>query len=436
MSDPYVLLGVARTRRPWFSELSRWSTSGSAPLEFVKCLSAEEALAVLGTGRRISALIADAATPGVDRDLIGAARSAGVPTLVVTDGRVRRDWDSLGCSAVLAEGFTSDDLLDALERHARPVQRSARTAAHVTIEPEATRSRLIGVTGSGGTGASTVAAALAQSLGRDAHDSIALVDGCRSGDLAMYHDVGDVIPGLPELVEAHRVDHPDPTEVRALLYPIAPRGYDVLLGLRGPRDWVAMRPHTVRAALEGLERSYDLVVVDHDPDLEGEDVTGSVGVEDRHGVARATVERADLVLAVGVPGLKGVNDLVRLVRALLDEGLPAERVLPVVNRCGRSPALRSSVTRTVAELTATGGTAVHPPLFVGVARSVENAHRSAAPLPDSMCRPVGRAVRRRLLALPARHRAAAVGQPLRPGDLGTHADPTWADDRFGRSDVA
>src|SRR5690606_40195729 len=64
MSDPYVIVGVARTRQGWFSEVARWSTSGAAPVEFLKCLTTDEARALLGSGRRASALLVDAATPG------------------------------------------------------------------------------------------------------------------------------------------------------------------------------------------------------------------------------------------------------------------------------------------------------------------------------------------------------------------------------------
>ena len=78
MSDPYVIVGVARTRQGWFSEVARWSTSGAAPVEFLKCLTTDEARALLGSGRRASALLVDAATPGLDRELTADAAAFGV----------------------------------------------------------------------------------------------------------------------------------------------------------------------------------------------------------------------------------------------------------------------------------------------------------------------------------------------------------------------
>ena len=436
MSDPYVLLGLSRTRQRWLSEVARWSTSGAAPVELVKCLTVEEARAVLGSGRQLSALLVDGGTPELGRDLIAEVRAQGAATFVVTDGHVQRDWDALGCAASLHPSFTSEELLAALERHARPVARHVHRPAHLVVEQVPTRSRLIGVTGSGGAGASTVAMCLAQAL-TAGDGSLALVDGARLGDLPMYHDVGDVIPGLPELVDAHRIDEPDPRDVRSLLFSIEERGYDLLLGVRGPRDWVAMRPQNLQGAIAGLGRTYDTVVVDHDPDLEGEALTGSVGVEDRHAVARAVVHAADLVLAVGLPGVKGAQDLVRLVRSIAAEGVPVERILPVVNRAPRSPAARASMTRALAELATLEGP-THPPLFLRAAGGVESAHHRAGRLPESLCRPLGRTARRLLLELGprSRHDEPPV---VRPGELATALDrfgSPSADVPHRRTDVA
>ena len=432
MSDPYVVIGVARTRQGWFSDVARWANSGAAPVEFLKCLTADEARAVLGAGRRASALLVDAATPGLDRDLTADAAALGVPTVVVSDGRVRRDWDSLGCAAVLPSNLECRDLVAALERHARPVARAPRRPAQVRIgDDRAPRCRTVGVTGAGGAGASTVAMCLAQALG-SSDSRTALVDGCRHADLAMYHDAGDVIPGLPELVEAHRVDHPDPEVIRSLLFGVEDRGYDLLLGMRTARDWVAMRRHSLAAALDGLTRSYDLVVIDHEPDLEGEEVTGSAGVEDRHAVARTVAARADLVVVVGRPGLKGTADLARLLRALLDEGVPGDRLLSVVNGARRDPASRAATTRALAELT--GAPNLAGTVHLAHVRSVEPAHRSATRLPEALCRPLGRAVRRLLLELPTRPAVVDAPAAVRPGDLGvTGLHDAWLEHR---SDVA
>ena len=214
--------------------------SGAEPIEFLKCLSTAETAAVLGAGRRVSALLVDGSLPRFDRDLVAAVESAGAIAIMVDDGRTTRDWESLGCTAVLDADFSGAALMEILHRHADTVDRTERLPARVDLANDDGPSigQLIGVTGAGGCGTSTLAMALAQSLGstgrdpgtrgrrrrhREApsdgeHSTVALVDGVRRSDLAMYHDVGDVLPGLVELVEAHRADRPDPDEIRHLLY--------------------------------------------------------------------------------------------------------------------------------------------------------------------------------------------------------------------------
>lgn len=50
VAERFVVVGLARSRSRWFGELARWATAGAAPVDFVKCLTAEEARAVIGTG--------------------------------------------------------------------------------------------------------------------------------------------------------------------------------------------------------------------------------------------------------------------------------------------------------------------------------------------------------------------------------------------------
>ncbi|HTO01668.1 MAG TPA: hypothetical protein VL068_13445, partial [Microthrixaceae bacterium] len=243
MNDRFVVVGLARSRSKWFSEMTRWSTSSVIPADYLKAISADEVRVILGAGRQVSALIADATVPGVDRELISLALDSRAVVIVVTDPAMRRDWTALGATAVLDDDFTPDELTDVLRRNARaigPTQRRSASLSAAIAEEVDDSSQLIGVAGAGGSGSSTVAMALAQSLG--SRHGVALVDGARRAHLAMYHDVGDVIPGLPELVDAHRGDRPDPDEIRKLFFRIEDRGYDLLLGRRRARDAASMGP--------------------------------------------------------------------------------------------------------------------------------------------------------------------------------------------------
>ena len=453
MADHYVVLGLAHTRSRWFGEVARWSTTGAAPLEFVKCMKPDEVRAIVGSGRRVSALLVDGSLTHFDRDLVAAVSEAGAVTIVVDERASGNDWEATGCAAVLDAGFDRSALMEVLSRFARVVDRNDRRPTSATVSAgRAGSGLLIAVTGSGGTGASTLAIALAQGLA--ASDGplgaiggcVALADGARRADLAMYHDVGDVIPGLLELIEMHRADRPDPVDVRRLLFPIARRRYDLLLGMRRSRDWPAVRPRVAAAAIDGLRRSYDAVVVDVEPDVEGEAQTGSLDVEDRHAVARAAVLAADLVLVVGKPGLKGVHDIVRIVDELCECGTPVERIVPVVNHAPRHPAHRSEVVRSLRSLTverrpsrrvrppgdrnrislpgaaAIGGDrsddATAPPVFFRSVRMLEDIHRSAGPMPDAIVIPLVGAVTALLARLDRVATVVEAPSPIRPGELG------------------
>ncbi len=139
------------------------------------------------------------------------------------------------------------------------------------------RGRLIAVTGRGGTGSSTVAMALAQGLADDARYAgmVVLADCSLDADLALLHDARDIVPGIQELVEVHRAGRPSPDEIRQLTFAVANRNYHLVLGLRRHRDWAALRPRALEAAIDGLRRTFRMVVADADPDLEGEDQCGS-----------------------------------------------------------------------------------------------------------------------------------------------------------------
>ncbi len=116
-----------------------------------------------------------------------------------------------------------------------------------------------------------------------------------------------------------------------LTFAVQDRGYRLLLGLRRPRYWATIRPRAFEAAFDALRRSFGTVVCDVTADFEGEDDGGSIDVEERNVMARTAVQRADAVVVVGACGVKGLHALVRVVGDLLAAGVPAARMVPVVN---------------------------------------------------------------------------------------------------------
>lgn len=442
-AERFVVLGLAQARSAWFRDVSHWATSASLPVEFLKAMSIDEVRVRLQSGRPYSAVLLDDSLPGLDRDLVDLALHSGCSVVLVSSGRVATSRADLGASAHLPLGFGRDDLAQVLAQVAAPVAATEVAATDVVREaavPHGYRGRLIAVTGAGGTGRSTVAMALAQGLAADPRhaDLVCLADLALHADLAMLHDARDVVPGIIELVEAHRAGTPSIDAVRALTWRVDARGYHLLLGLRRHRDWTSLRPRAFDAALDSLRRGFRLVVADVDDDVEGERATGSVDVQDRNAMARIVSEAADVIVVVGAPGLHGLHALLRVSRDLLEHGVSGRRILPVVNRSHRSPRLRAEVARAYGELLVAGAGSDHgvpAPIHLGVRRNVETVVRDGGRFPDpwlaAVCGPV-------LALLDAEDDARHPADPrspepvaIVPGSLGSWAVQDGSDDLAG-----
>lgn len=429
--ERYVVLGLAQVRSPWFRELARWATAAMVPVEFVKAMSVEEVRVRLRSGRGYSALVVDDSLPGVDRDLVELAREAGCSVVVVDSGRALRQWGELGASALLPPTFGRDELLQVLSQTATPIAPAVgSTAALVDDAPKAGfRGHLVAVTGAPGVGRSTVAAAVAQGLARDPRhlDMVCLADLALHADQAMLHGSPDVVPGVVELVEAHRSGIPTIDEVRRLTWHVTSRGYHLLLGLRRHRDWTVVRPRAFSAGLDGLRRGFGVVIADVDADVEGEQTTGSVDVEERNAMARATLAAADLVVVIGLPGMKGLHAHLRTVRDVLAHGVPGDRVLPVVNRSPKGPRARAELTAAFGALL-DDGSGVPSPVHLSERRHVDDVLRDGGRFPDGWFAPVVTGVQALLDRMESASSVAEAGEvlePVRPGSLGS-----WAGDEL------
>ena len=425
--ERWVVLGLANPRSGWFTEVARWANASAIPVDFVKCVSADEVRARMAGGRSYSALLVGSDLPALDRDLVDTTRSGAAAVIVV--GSRQRDWRELGVSAVLPDAFERTDLLAALSEFAPPI---VRAATAVSDDPPATdtgwRGHLVAVTGPGGAGSSVVAMALAQGLGADASNRglVLLADMALEADQALLHDSRDVIPGVQELVEAHRGGRLGVDQVREMVFDPVGRGYHLLLGLRRHRDWTAIKPRALDAALDGLQRSYRVVVADVDPDVEGESDTGSLDVEDRNLMARSILFRADIVIVVGTGDLKGIHSLARSVGNLIDGGVDPERTVVAVNRAPRSPRRRAETTSTVAHVLShtTESARLDNAVFIPERRDLERSLHDGVRLPDALGRNVGLEVHRRLNNLELRCADPGAQEPIAvaPGSLGHWAE--------------
>lgn len=424
MAARFVVLGLAQARSQWFRAVAQWSNTASLPVEFVKCVSVEELRARLASGRAFSALLVDGGLPSVDRDLIDVGRGAGCAVLVVDDVRVDRDWRSLGADAVLLPVFDRQDLLEALQQSATPISRHDDVTSAAAPETFAGwRASVAMVCGPGGTGASTVAIGLAQGLADDIDNGglVLLADFCRRADQAMLHDSRDIVPGVQELVEAHRSGRPSVEDVRGLTYFVEARRYNLLLGLRRSRAWSSLRPRAFEAGFESLRRAYRAIVCDCDADLEGEVEGGSLDVEERNVMSRSAATHADVVFAVGAPGMKGTHSLVRLIGDLLSVGVPAQHIVPVINRGPRSNRAKAELAASIATLTVpSGGAALPSPIFLPE-RRIDDALRDGVRLPAPFVQPLVAAWR---ATAGTRARVGETGpalQKVAPGSIGAWA---------------
>jgi hypothetical protein len=427
MDDHYTLLGLAHPRTAWPALLSSLATNGGAPITYLSCLTGDEVRALLSSGPLVSAVLLDASSPHVDRDLIAAITSAGAAAIGIDSARSTPEWLNLGCQASLSDPFTKDELLATVKRHARPPSPAvgSRQSVLTTADLES-MGALTAVFGPGGTGSTSMSMALCQGLAAANHhreevrNEVVLVDGVRRGDMAMYHDIGDILPGLPELAAAYRTGTADPDDLRNLVHPVASRHYDVLLGLRRPSDWTILPCAATRSGINGLRRTYKEVVVEADHDLDSEQSTGSADVGARHFLSTEAARTADAICVVGLPTMKGLNDTANLFADLTSAGAEPRRIFVVLNRSPRSPASRSRLNSTLARLVAMDS--VDQPaavLHVAEIRSLEGIHRDAHRLPDQVCTALARSAWRISENHGPRRGSDVSPERVSPGDLGT-----------------
>lgn len=411
MSGRFAILVLAPRRAAWADRLAGWAADGTVSMEFLRCQSPEEVRARLLTPRRHAALLIDDGA-GPDRDLLATAASAGCVPFVVRRSRRDTSWISLGAAADLDEDFGPAELAAHLEVVARPVTADAGAASAARGS-----GHVVAVCGSGGTGVSTVAAALAQGLA-DRWGETVLADLARHGEQAMLHDVPARIPGVEALVEAHRNSTPDLEAVRSFAHSAEARGYDLLVGLRRARAWSVLRPRAVEAALASLRVAYDVVVCDTEPDLEGEDEGGSLDVEERNALARAAVSSATVVVVVAIAGLKGTHSLVRVLGDVWSHGAEPARTVIMVNRTNDQSSGETIVTALGRLLSDTDLRGMPKPVLVGEHSAVEQDFVTGTPLPAGVVEPVTAAV---VAALDSSRLRQPVSVPERvaPGSLAT-----------------
>jgi hypothetical protein len=143
-------------------------------------------------------------------------------------------------------------------------------------------------------------------------------------------------------------------------------------------------------------------------------------------MARTTARQADVVLAVGRPGMQGIHALTRVLRDLLGADVAHERIFPVITWAPRSPRVRAELTATVSALLTQSGVnePVASPIFVPERRRLDELLRDASRLPAALTGPPSGAVRALFDLAPARPSDTAEHEPMRvrPGSLGSWSE--------------
>lgn len=379
---------VATLGRPgpaWPRAIARWGSGATLPLDTTTCVSAEELRALLATAT-VDLAIVEAGLPGVDRVLADAVRRAGAALAVVDGPGLDTTRDRLEPDAILAADFDPDALAAVLQSQAR--RRPGRPPGpDPTADPQPL-GRLVAVTGPPGVGTSTVAQALAAHHTRRARTLLA--DLALDADQHLRHGVAPGHDGVFELAEALR--HAPPADLVPPTTDLV-AGYDLLCGLRRRQEWTALTTVVADQVVEVLRRSHPVVVADVPADLDGRAESGSLDLEERNALARATLPFAAVVVVVGRWTTTGVHRLVRTLVDLTRHGIDHDRLQPVLNDAPISSVRQALARRTMAALlTDADGGPWRAPACLAHDRGVEACVREARPLPARFVRRVGHAV--------------------------------------------
>ncbi len=335
MSAPrYVLLGL-EAAGTWPASLRDLVAARDADDEYLPCDGPADLLSRLATGRRFSAVLVDQRASGLDRELVRRSLAADCPVIVVGGPADAPRLLDLGATVHVPDpddgGPLDDALAVALADHAHPIGPvdDLRFGPRIaTPSGDRWTGRLVAVTGPGGSGASTVARALAAGLVDDPRlrGEVLLVDACLQADQAHLHGIDEPTSDLRAATQAHRGGDPDGTTVRSLLTDPPGCRYRLLPGIRRRGDWPAIGGPTLTAALRNLRDHHLATVVDVDPMVDLAPVHQPVGPATPGEPSRIVVELADLVVLVHHAGApRRAAD--RVADDLAEAGLPTDRLV-------------------------------------------------------------------------------------------------------------
>jgi pilus assembly protein CpaE len=247
--------------------------------------------------------------------------SAIIAILPEYDPMMIQQVNLAGARAFLVQPFTQVNLLSTLRRvqelENRRVKGQANTGSAKQVETHALRSVAV-FSPRGGSGTTTIAINLAISMYEQTGAKVLLIDGkLFFGHLDVMlnirarNTVADLIPHVSALDEA-LVREVVVQHVSGIHILLAPTDVQIAQGIR---------PDDLYGVFVGLQRFYDLIVIDAGSNLSENTVT--------------LMDAADRILLVTTPDLAALHDTSRFIQISRSLSYPADKILLILNRVGQ-----------------------------------------------------------------------------------------------------
>lgn len=354
MSVP-VLTGV--TGAPWEARLvAALERAGSGLTIVRRCVDLADLLAAAASGQARAVLVS-ADLRRLDREALGRLTAVGVAAVgLVTPGdeNAERRLRQLGLRHVLpadaSPAAVVAAVMDAVGEGA-PGQHAAwadplEALPHLSdgggsddssdLAAVAGPGRLVAVWGpTGAPGRTTVALGLASEVAGLGRPALIADADTYGGVVAQMLGLLDESPGLAAAARAANNGQLDLPGLARHARQVLPQ-LRVLTGIARAERWTELRPAALEVVWSLARRLVDVIVVDCGFSLEqDEEITYDTTAPRRNGATLLTLERADVVIAVGTADPVGVQ---RLVRGLTDlrEVVPGADTRVLVNRLRRS----------------------------------------------------------------------------------------------------
>ncbi len=408
-----LVLALVRGSHQWVRDLNHWANGSVIDQDFAVVLSIDELLSRADGTDHLIIILVDSENRAVIAKLqaVPEIRDAHI---IVVDASFSSEIKLPPGTHGISYPFTPDELgaliagIDKEREFQTPpreslARRSSLAESRIDPAPASTDppvARVIAILGVGGSGSSTIAMAVAQSL---AHSSkVVLADLCAEADLSMYHDIDRALGGLGELMAMARKATPRISQIRSYCLPAVGRNYFLLPGLRRQEESALWSQKHLEELLNALMSEFDYVVCDLDGSYRSSKTREALGEGSTTLATEVTLSRADAIALVMGNDLRSVHGGLRIYHRLLGDIAPHLPLALCVNRVTRKPLARSGhsdlnlakLTQEIASGFATGESrwsdaakqAPNEPTIIIVReeRGLDNVHDAVRPLPPGL----------------------------------------------------